>query len=88
MNEETSSFVLGRCSTARGQRSPVSLRHFRLFFVSSGRADGYGADDIHFTRLNPGAREEPQNVGCRINSTAGEASPSYFGDEGGRAINL
>ena len=56
-----------------------------LFFVST-RADSCGSDDIYFTRFKNGAWEEPQNVGCQINSTAGESGPSYFEDENGHAI--
>jgi hypothetical protein len=68
--------------------SPTPVPGHGLFFVS-GRAGGCGplnTDDIYFTRFKNGAWEEPQNVGCQINSAASEASPSYFEDESGRAI--
>ena len=65
--------------------SPTPVPGHGLFFVSSGRP-GCGLDDIYFTRFKHGAWEEPQNVGCQINSTAGESGPSYFEDENGRAI--
>jgi Tol biopolymer transport system component len=65
--------------------SPTPVPGHGLFFVS-GRAGGCGLDDIYFTRFKHGAWEEPQNVGCQINSTAGESGPSYFEDENGRAI--
>ena len=66
--------------------SPTPVPGHGLFFVSSGRPGGCGADDIYFTRLKHGAWEEPQNVGCQINSSAAESGPSYFEDESGHAI--
>lgn len=54
--------------------SPTPVPGHGLFFVSSGRAGGCGLDDIYFTRFKHGAWEEPQNVGCQINSTAGESA--------------
>jgi Tol biopolymer transport system component len=65
--------------------SPTPVPGHGLFFVSS-RAGGCGGDDIYFTRFKNGAWEEPQNVGCQINSSAMEASPSYFEDESEHAI--
>jgi Tol biopolymer transport system component len=65
--------------------SPTPVPGHGLFFVST-RADSCGLDDIYFTRFKNGAWEEPQNVGCQINSTASESGPSYFEDESGHAI--
>ena len=64
---------------------PLPVPGHGLFFVSE-RAGGCGSGDIYFTRFRNGAWEEPQNVGCHINSTAGEASPSYFEDDNGHAV--
>jgi hypothetical protein len=67
--------------------SPTPVPGNGLFFVSSGRAGNCGSlDDIYFTRFRNGDWEEPQNLGCHINSTASEAGPSYFEDENGHAI--
>ena len=67
--------------------SPTPVPGNGLFFVSSGRTGNCGSlDDIYFTRFRNGAWEEPQNLGCHINSTASEAGPSYFEDEDGHAI--
>src|SRR5688572_566364 len=66
--------------------SPTPVPGHGLFFVSSGRPEGCGGDDIYFTRFKHGGWEEPQNVGCQINSTAAESGPSYFEDENGHAI--
>ena len=65
--------------------SPTPVPGHGLFFVSS-RDGGCGLDDIYFTRFKNGAWEEPQNVGCQINSTASDFGPSYFEDESGKAI--
>ncbi len=65
--------------------SPTPVSGHGLFFVST-RIDSCGGDDIYFTRFKHGDWEEPQNVGCQINSTAAESSPSYFEDESGHAI--
>jgi len=66
--------------------SPTPVPGHGLFFVTSGRPDGCGGDDIYFTRFKDGGWEEPHNVGCQINSTAGESGPSYFEDENGQAV--
>ena len=66
--------------------SPTPVPGHGLYFVTSGRTDGCGGDDIYFTRFKHGAWEEPQNVGCQINSAAGESGPSYFEDENGQAV--
>jgi Tol biopolymer transport system component len=68
------------------ETSPAPVPGHGLFFVTSGRPDGCGLDDIYFTRFTNGAWEEPQNVGCHINSPAAESGPSYFEDDNGHAI--
>jgi Tol biopolymer transport system component len=60
---------------------PTPTRGNRLFFVSA-RPGGFGAADIYVTRFRNGAWEQPRNLGCNINSAGGEASPSYFEDDG------
>ena len=48
-----------------------------LFFVSARVVTGAcGGPDIYFTRLRHGAWTEPENLGCQVNSPAGEAGPS------------
>jgi WD40-like Beta Propeller Repeat len=64
---------------------PTPVRGHGLFFVSA-RSGGCGGADIYFTRLSHDGWEQPQNLGCEINSSAGEASPSYFEDEDGNAF--
>ncbi|MGI8813632.1 MAG: hypothetical protein ACR2IH_14045 [Pyrinomonadaceae bacterium] len=71
---------------------PSPIRGHGLFFVSRRpHADNCGNptvannSDIYFTRLDKDGWEEPQNVGCNINSAADEWSPSYFEGEDGQA---
>ena len=72
-------------NSSANDHSPTPVPGHGLFFVST-RTDSCGGDDIYFTRFKHGAWEEPQNVGCQINSTAAESSPSYFEDKSGHAI--
>ena len=65
---------------------PTPVRGKGLFFVSS-RAGGCGAADIYFARLNPAhGWGTPRHLGCAVNSTAGEASPSYLEEDGHGAL--
>lgn len=64
---------------------PSPTRGHRFYFVSE-RAGGCGGADIYVTRLTHKGWDEPLNLGCSINSTAGEASPSYFEDDDGEGI--
>lgn len=67
---------------------PSPARGHRLFYVSAreGACGGTANADIYVTRLGPDGWETPQNLGCHINSPDGEASPSLFEDELGRAV--
>ncbi len=48
-----------------------------LFFVSARVVTGAcGGADIYFTRRHYGTWSEPKNLGCNVNSAAGEAGPS------------
>ncbi len=65
---------------------PSPVRGKGLFFVSARiRPDSCGGADMYFARENGGVYEESQILGCDINSTAGEASPSYFEDDSGNS---
>lgn len=63
---------------------PTPVRGKGLFFVSSRVGAGAcGAGDIYFARENPAAGwTDPVNLGCQVNSAAGEAGPSYFEVDG------
>ncbi len=64
---------------------PTPVRGNGLFFVSA-RAGGCGGPDIYFARLNPNhGWSTPANLGCQVNSSAGEAGPSFF-ETGERAV--
>jgi hypothetical protein len=47
----------------------------RLFLFVSTRPGGCGASDIYVTKPDRGMWSEPQNLGCAVNSAAGEAGP-------------
>jgi Tol biopolymer transport system component len=64
---------------------PSPTRGRRLFFVSA-RSGGCGGPDMYVTRLDLDGWRQPQNLGCTINSAAGEASPSLFIDDAGRSV--
>lgn len=64
---------------------PTPVRGHGLYFVSA-RPGGCGGPDMYFTRITNGVWEQPQNLGCHINSSAGEASPAYFEDESGSSV--
>jgi hypothetical protein len=64
---------------------PTPVQGKGLFFVSARVVPGAcGAGDIYFARLNPAhdAWTGPVNLGCSVNSAAGEAGPSYFEADG------
>lgn len=64
---------------------PTPVRGKGLYFVSARTQPGScGGPDIYFTREKRGVYQEPQNLGCDINSSAAEWSPSYFEGENGR----
>ena len=58
---------------------PTPTRGNGLFFVSARAVEGAcGGPDIYFTRNNPARGwTTPQNLGCDVNSAAGEAGPSF-----------
>lgn len=63
---------------------PTPVRGKALFFVSTrAQADACGGADIYFARLSPAhGWTAPANLGCSVNSAAGEAGPSYFESDG------
>jgi WD40 repeat protein len=54
---------------------PTVARDGHGFYFISSRAGGCGGDDLYSTRLRPDGWDEPQNLGCEVNSAANEASP-------------
>ena len=65
---------------------PTPVRGSGLFFVST-RLGGCGGADIYFAKNNPvSGWTSPVNLGCGVNSAAGEASPSYVDTDGETAL--
>ena len=61
---------------------PTPLPGERLFFVST-RGGSCGSADLYATKLTrSGSWREPTNLGCGVNSAAGEASPSLVNEDG------
>jgi hypothetical protein len=55
---------------------PMPGRDGHEFFFVSNRPGGCGGDDIYVTRFrDDGTIEEPQNLGCEVNSAGNEAGP-------------
>lgn len=68
-------------NTAASEVCPTPVRGNGLFFVSA-RPGGYGLGDIYFARLTAHGWTAPVNLGGGVNSSAGEAGPSYFEADG------
>jgi hypothetical protein len=65
---------------------PTPLHGKRLLFVSErGGAGSCGSADIYITRLEGDAWADPANLGCDVNSAAGEAGPSLV-EIGGQTL--
>jgi WD40-like Beta Propeller Repeat len=67
-------------NSAANDFCPTPLPGKRFLFVSErGGAGTCGGADIYLTRQNPARGwDDPQDLGCQVNSPAGEAGPSYF----------
>lgn len=61
---------------------PMAHRNGRTFLFVSARAGGCGGSDIYMARLHETRGwSTPANLGCTVNSAAGEASPSMTDTE-------
>jgi hypothetical protein len=61
---------------------PTAHRNGRTFLFVSARAGGCGGDDLYATRLHATRGwAAPVNLGCTVNSSANEASPSLLESE-------
>ena len=61
---------------------PMAHRNGKTFLFVSARAGGCGGDDLYATRLHATRGwAAPTNLGCTVNSTANEASPSLLETE-------
>jgi Tol biopolymer transport system component len=64
---------------------PTPTKSGHLYFVSAGHG-GCGSSDIFVTRRRSGAWSAPVNLGCQVNSSAAEASPSLVKERRYRAL--
>lgn len=63
-------------NSAANDFCPTIARDGHLFYFVSNRAGGCGGADIYTTRLrNKSGFDQPENLGCQVNSAADEASP-------------
>jgi len=51
-----------------------------VFFTGHNRADGFGDDDIYFSRFIDGKWSQPTNAGNSLNSEKSESQPNYNQD--------
>ncbi|HSJ62489.1 MAG TPA: hypothetical protein VK922_01165 [Gemmatimonadaceae bacterium] len=73
-------------NTGAAEFCPTALPGGGLLFVSTRATDncGTGTADIYETRLHPALGWlEPQHLGCTVNSSGNEFSPSHVGAGGG-----
>lgn len=62
---------------------PTLARDGHTFFFASNRAGGCGGDDLYVTRRrNATGFEDPENLGCAVNSAGNEAGPSPLTEPG------
>jgi hypothetical protein len=63
-------------NSASNDFCPTIARDGHTFYFVSNRPGGCGGDDIYATRLRDDQGfDEPENVGCQVNSAGNEASP-------------
>jgi hypothetical protein len=63
-------------NSASNDFCPMPARDGHEFFFVSNRPGGCGGDDIYVTRFrDDGTVEEPENLGCDVNSAGNEAGP-------------
>ena len=63
-------------NSASNDFCPMPARDGHEFFFVSNRPGGCGGDDIYVTRFrDDGTIEEPENLGCEVNSAGNEAGP-------------
>ena len=69
-------------NSSANELCPMAHRNGKTFLFVSSRAGGCGGDDLYVTRLHATRGwAVPTNLGCTVNSAAGEASPSLLATE-------
>ena len=75
-------------NTAAAEVCPTLARDGHTFYFVSARPGGCGGEDIYVTRIRDDhGFDEPENLGCQINSAGNEASPTLAQEPGaGRVL--
>lgn len=69
-------------NSAHNDFCPTLTRDGHAFFFVSNRPGGCGGGDIYMTRRRADGWDEPENLGCEVNSSAEEASPFLINEPG------
>src|SRR5215218_7908806 len=63
-------------NSAANDFCPTIARDRHTFYFASNRPGGCGGDDLYVTRFREdGTVDEPENIGCQVNSAGNEAGP-------------
>ncbi|MEO7454664.1 MAG: hypothetical protein ABIY52_00285 [Gemmatimonadaceae bacterium] len=74
-------------NSASNEFCPMASRDGNEFYFVSNRPGGCGGDDIYLTRFKAdGSVEDPQNLGCTVNSAGNEAGPVPMTEPSGRVV--
>ena len=74
-------------NSASNDFCPMASRDGPEFYFVSNRPGGCGGDDMYVTRFRAdGSVEDPQNLGCTVNSAGNEAGPVPITEPGGRTL--
>jgi hypothetical protein len=75
-------------NSAANDFCPTSTRDRHTFYFASNRPGGCGGDDLYATRFREeGTVDEPENLGCEVNSAGNEAGPFELEEPGvGRVL--
>ena len=70
-------------NTSANELCPTLARDNHTFFFVSNRTGGCGGDDIWVTRIRDDhGFDEPENLGCQVNSAGNEAGPFLVAEPG------
>ena len=75
-------------NSAANDFCPTMARDQHTFYFASNRPGGCGGDDLYVTRFrDDGTVDEPENLGCQVNSAGNEAGPFELEEPGvGRVL--
>jgi hypothetical protein len=75
-------------NSAANDFCPTLARDGHTFYFVSNRPGGCGGDDLYVTRFrDDGTVDEPENIGCQVNSAGNEAGPFELEEPGvGRVL--